>query len=226
MVEHLDASIGRVLDVLAAEGLADNTLVVFTSDNGGLSTAEGSPTCNLPFAEGKGWTREGGTRVCQMIRWPGQVPAGRVSGIPVTSTDFYPTLLAAAGLPLRPEQHCDGVSLLPLLRGGDAPGRDAIYWHYPHYSNQGGAPTAALVTGDGRWKLVESFEDHRLELFDLKEDEGELRNLAAERPDLAASLHRQLCEWRRDVAARIPQPNPEYERLAAIRPDVPNNAHV
>ena len=221
MVENLDRNIGRTLAALDEEGLSENTIVVFTSDNGGLATAEGSPTCNLPLAEGKGWNQEGGTRVCQMIRWPGVVRPNTLCHTPTTSTDYYPTFLEAAGLPLRPQQHCDGVSLMPLLRGGDHLDREAIYWHYPHYSNQGGAPAASLVSGN--WKLIEYFEDDHLELYDLDHDISETRDLAGQHPEILSRLHGMLRAWQKDVGARRPEPNPRYSRQV---PQVPNDAHV
>ncbi len=221
MMENLDTNIGRVLATLDEQGLTDNTMVLFTSDNGGLATSEGSPTCNHPLAEGKGWSQEGGTRVCQIARYPGIIPAGSRCDAATTSTDFYPTFLEAAGLPLRPQQHCDGVSIMPLLRGGDSLDREAIYWHYPHYSNQGGSPAGAVVSG--KWKLIEHFEDNRLELFDLQADLSETTNLAATQPDVAKRLLKLLQDWRDDVRAKIPEPNPHYPRMV---PKIPNNAHV
>jgi arylsulfatase A-like enzyme len=220
MIENLDANIGRVIQTLDDQGIADDTIVVFTSDNGGLATTESSPTCNLPLAEGKGWNLEGGTRVCQIVRWPRVVRPGSVCATPTTSTDYYPTFLEAAGLPLRPAQHCDGVSLMPLLCGGQGLGREAIYWHYPHYSNQGGTPAASMVSG--RWKLIEYFEDGRMELYDLERDVSETRNLAADQPDVTRHLRGMLRAWQRDVSAQIPTANPDWERL---RPALPNNAH-
>lgn len=208
MIENLDWNIGRLLAALDDESLAGNTLVVFTSDNGGLSTAEGSPTCNFPLIEGKGWMYEGGTRVCQIARWPGRTPAGSTCGVPVTSTDFYPTFLEAAGLPPRPGQHCDGISILPLMCGGQVE-RTAIFWHYPHYSNQGGTPGASVRSG--KWKLTQFFEDDHVELYDLGTDPGEKQNLADTRPDVAGRLTAQLTEWMHKVGAKKPAPNPDYE---------------
>ena len=226
MVEALDTSIGRLLSALEQEGLAENTIIVFTSDNGGLATAESSPTSNLPYIEGKGWNYEGGTRVCQIVRWPRAVPPRSICATPTTSTDYYPTLLEAAGLPPRPQQHCDGVSLMPLLRGGDQLDREAIFWHYPHYSNQGGAPAASVVSG--QWKLIEHFEGNRLELFDLENDPSETRNLAVQHPEIVGRLYALLHEWQKQIEAKFPEPNPDYQRLheAALQPAVPNNAHV
>jgi arylsulfatase A-like enzyme len=223
MMENLDTNIGRVLQTLEEEGLAQETLVIFTADNGGLSTAEGAPTCNFPFAEGKGWNYEGGTRVCQLARWPGVVRPGSVCRENVTSTDFYPTFLAAAGLPPRPEQHPDGLSLLPLLREEGGLDREAVFWHYPHYSNQGGAPAASLVSGE--WKLIEDFEDERVELYDLASDVSETRNLAEERRDVVDRLLPLLKAWQEEVEAIIPEPNPNYAEDFPQRPEVPNNAH-
>lgn len=223
MVENLDTNVGRLLDALEQEGLVDNTLVIFTSDNGGLSTAEGSPTCNLPLSEGKGWAEEGGTRVCKIVRFPGVTTPGTQTAAVTTSTDYYPTFLEVAGLPLRPAQHCDGTSFLPVLQNRAArPPRDAIFWHYPHYSNQGGEPASSILTSDGRWKLIEYFEDRRVVLFDLAGDISETRNIAAEHPQIVAQLTQRLHAWQQDVAAKIPQPNPQY---TGPRPAVPNNAH-
>jgi arylsulfatase A-like enzyme len=208
MVANLDSNVGRLLDALDETGLADDTIVIFTSDNGGLATSEGSPTCNHPLAEGKGWMYEGGTREPLLVRWPGVVRPGSRCSIPVTSPDFYPTLLHAAGAPPMPEQHVDGVSLMPVLQEGDALDRDAVFWHYPHYGNQGGTPGASVRMGD--YKLIEFYEDGRLELYNLREDVSEAHNLAAEKPDLARRMQRRLSEWLREVEARMPQPNPDY----------------
>ncbi len=207
MVQSLDESVGRVLDKLAELGLEENTIVVFTSDNGGLSTAEGSPTANAPLRAGKGWSYEGGVREPLLVRWPGVTPPGSVCRAPVMSTDYYPTLLEMARLPLRPRQHRDGVSLVPLLQGGTLPERP-LFWHYPHYSNQGGGPSGAIRLGD--FKLIEWFEDMRVELFNLQDDLGEQHDLAARMPEKVAALRQQLHDWRRRVDAQMPTPNPDY----------------
>ncbi|MCL2648404.1 MAG: sulfatase, partial [Phycisphaerales bacterium] len=196
MIENLDTNIGRLLDALAEEGLVEDTLVTFTSDNGGLATAQGAPTCNLPWSEGKGWNAEGGTRVCQIARYPKKIAAGSTCHTPVTTTDFYPTFLQAAGLPLRPKQHVDGLSMVPLFENPAASlPREAVFWHYPHYSGQGGAPAASLVTGDGRWKLIKFFEDNHLELYDLVNDPSETRNLASQEPERTRRLYALLQAW-------------------------------
>ncbi|NOY81313.1 MAG: sulfatase [Kiritimatiellaeota bacterium] len=208
MVENFDTNIGRVLTAIEELGMTEDTLVVFTSDNGGLSTAEGSPTSNAPLAEGKGWMYDGGVREPLLVRWPRVVRPGSVCETPVTTPDFYPTFLEAAGLPPRPEQHCDGVSLMPLLRGHAGLDRDAIFWHYPHYSNQGGTPGCSVRCGD--WKLIEFFEDGHLELYNLRDDISEDHNLAADRPVLVRELHDRLVAWREQVHGLIPEPNPNY----------------
>ena len=208
MIESLDESIGRILDALDESGQADNTLIVFTSDNGRLATSEGSPTCNAPLAEGKGWMYEGGTREPLMVRWPGTIEAGSTCSVPVSSPDFYPTLLELAGLDPIPQQHCDGMSFAPLLRGETSLKRDGIFWHYPHYGNQGGTPGSSVRAGD--YKLIEFFDDGRLELYNLRGDIGEEKNLAEREPEKRDELHALLKEWREKVEAKIPQPNPNW----------------
>jgi arylsulfatase A-like enzyme len=208
MVENFDANIGRLVRALKEAGAADNTAIIFTSDNGGLATSEGSPTTNAPLAEGKGWMYEGGTRVPLLVRLPGAARAGTVCPTPVTSPDLYPTILDLAGLPLIPGQHTDGVSLAGLLRRGEPPARDAIFWHYPHYGNQGGTPGSSVRLGDH--KLIEFFEDGRLELYNLRHDPSEEHDLAAEQPGVVRDLHRRLQAWRASVEARIPQSNPDW----------------
>lgn len=217
MVENLDSNVGRLLDAVQEAGLAENTIVVFTSDHGGLATSEGSPTCNAPLAEGKGWLYEGGTRVPLLIRWPGHLRAGATCATPVTGTDFYPTILEAAGLPPIPDQHVDGVSLMPLLREREDLKRDAIFWHYPHYSNQGGTPSCAMRQGD--WKLIQFFEDSRVELYNLREDISESRDLAGIQPERAAHMAIRLKEWMRSVGALIPRKNLNHpgKRATALR---------
>jgi arylsulfatase A-like enzyme len=206
MMESLDQSVGSVLAQLRTLGVESNTIVIFTSDNGGLSTAEGTPTSNLPLRMGKGWAYEGGVRVPLIVKWPGVTPAGQVNELPVVTTDFYPTLLDAAGLPLRPVQHLDGVSLTRTLRG-EPQTRGPIFWHYPHYSNQGGSPHSAVRDGD--WKLIEWLEDGRVELFNLRTDIGERNNLAEREPARAAELKERLTIWRKETGARMPTPKTE-----------------
>jgi arylsulfatase A-like enzyme len=206
MVEAMDQAVGKVLEALDRLDLARDTVVFFMSDNGGLSTSEGHPTCNLPLRAGKGWLYEGGIREPMIVRWPGVGPTAGVCHDPVISTDFYPTMLEMAGLPLKPGQHRDGHSMVPLLRQQARPEPRAFYWHYPHYGNQGGSPGGAVRLGD--YKLIEFYEDNRIELYNLRADLGERHDLAAEKPEKAAELRQMLRQWRQDVGAVMPQPNP------------------
>lgn len=201
MVEALDTAVGTVLGALRENNLSKNTVVVFLSDNGGLSTSEGHNTSNRPLRGGKGWVYEGGIREPYIIHWPGVTSAGTETKVPATSMDFYPTLLEVAGLQTRPEQHKDGVSLVPALKGNSSVGRDALYWHYPHYSNQGGFPGGAIRMGP--WKLVENYEDGNVRLFNIEEDIGEQRDLAEQHPGRVDRMRQRLHDWYEDVDARF-----------------------
>jgi arylsulfatase A-like enzyme len=208
MVEQMDSAIGRVLASLDRTGLGERTLVIFTSDNGGLSVEAGNPTSNLPLRAGKAWLYEGGIRTPWIIRAPGITQPDSVCETPVISTDFYPTMLDFTGLPQKPAQHLDGVSLVPLLKSQMLQ-RGPLFWHYPHYGNCGGAPSGAVRDGD--WKLIEWFEDGQLELFNLRDDLGEKNNLITQQPDKANALHEKLIAWRKEVNAIMPMPNPDYQ---------------
>ena len=212
MVETLDRCVGRVCEAVERAGTAEDTVVVFTSDNGGLSTAEGSPTTNLPLSEGKGWMAEGGNRVPLVVRWPGVTDdaAPALVETPVTSPDLYATVLDAAGVPVPDGQGVDAESLRALLRRSDGGlDRDALFWHYPHYGNQGGTPAAAVRTG--RWKLVEFFESDHVELYDLDADVREARDLSDDRTETVDGLRERLHAWLDDVGATFPSENPGYE---------------
>lgn len=207
VMHSLDESVGRILKKLDELHLSDRTIVVFTSDNGGLSVIEGPntpATSNTPLRLGKGYLYEGGIRVPCIIRWPSVVAAGQVCSVPVRSEDLFLTLAEAAGGKLPTDRELDGVSLLSLLQGKTKTlPRDYLYWHFPHYSNQGGRPCGAIRFGD--WKLIEHYEDGQLELFHLREDIGETRNLADQHPDLRDKLHRELVSWRKRINAQMPQ---------------------
>jgi arylsulfatase A-like enzyme len=211
MIEAMDAAVGTVLTALEENGVADNTLVIFTSDNGGLSTSEGSPTTNLPYRAGKGWLYEGGIREPLLVRLPGVTKPGTKSAFPVTSTDYFPTILEAAKLPLLPEQHIDGSSIVPALRdpARQAPGKP-LFWHYPHWGNQGGIPGAAVRLGD--WKYIEFYWSKKPELYDLSSDPGEKANLAAGKPEKAAEMKKLLDGFRGDTKALLPTPNPNHKK--------------
>ena len=218
MIETLDHSVNRVLQTLDELGLADNTIVIFTSDNGGLRhVQEGkqnvTATDNAPARGGKAMLYEGGIRVPLIIKWPGVTRPGSISTVPVISMDLYPTLLDMAGLPPRPAQHLDGLSLAPLLRGGETLQRGALFWHFPHYHSNVATPMGSLRAGD--WKLIEFFERNRTELYNLKDDFSEKHNLAAELPEKAAALRQQLHDWRTSVGALMPAANPKSPRTPA-----------
>lgn len=200
MVEAMDLAVGKVLKQIDDSGLAETTVVVFTSDNGGLSTSEGSPTSNLPLRGGKGWVYEGGIREPWIVRYPGVTKAGSESSQPISSIDLYPTLAAAAGVEVK--HKIDGIDLMPALKGGTLD-REALFWHYPHYSNQGGFPGGAVRMGD--FKLVERYEDGRLHLYNLKSDIGEKEDLAAKMPDQVNSMRDRLHAWYKEVDAKFLQ---------------------
>lgn len=210
MVEAMDTAIGKVLDSLEANGVAEDTLVVFFSDNGGLSTSEGSPTSNLPYRAGKGWMYEGGIREPLLVRWPRKGKAGRVCDVPVISTDFYPTILDVCGLAPIPGQHVDGVSFARLLEEPAADHvRPPLFWHYPHWGNQGGMPSSALRDGD--WKLITFAWKKTPALYNLADDPGERRDRAAERPEKLAELAAKLDALLEDTRAIPPSKNPRPE---------------
>lgn len=214
MVENLDSNVGRIVDALEARGKLADTVIVLTSDNGGLATAEGSPTTNAPLAEGKGWMKDGGVRVPLVVSWPGRVNSGVTDSV-TTSPDLYPTLLEVAGLPARPLQHVDGKDISKEWLG-EATDRGPVYWHYPHYSNQGGRPGAAVR--DGALKLIRYYETGEQELYDLSQDEGETEDLSVSRASEVVRLGGMLDEWIASVGALLPKPNPylrSFEPAAA-----------
>ncbi len=213
MVESLDESVGRVLTRLSELKLDQNTVVIFTSDNGGLTTSEGTPTANVPLRMGKGWPYEGGVREPLLVKWPGVTQPGSETAELMISTDYFPTFLEMAGLPLPSPQTIDGLSLVPVLRGGKHPERP-MFWHYPQYSNQGGGPVGVIRWGE--WKLLEWYEDMRVELYNLRDDLGETHDLAAQNPERVQTLSGRLHAWRREMDAQMPTPNPDYK--AAITP--------
>jgi arylsulfatase A-like enzyme len=207
MLQSLDEGVGRVVAALQETGLARRTIVVFTSDNGGLAVREGPhtpPTINAPLREGKGWLYEGGIRVPLIVSWPGAIAPG-VEPTPVTLIDLFPTLNALSG---GDGTAADGASLAALLNDGRPLPERPLHWHYPHYSNQGGRPGGAIRQGD--WKLIEQYETGRRELFHLGRDAGESRNLADSEPGRVADLAAKLAAWRQAVGAQAGRPNPDY----------------
>ncbi len=211
MVEAMDENVGRLMDELVKLDLDKNTIIVFTSDNGGLSTlypGRQAPTSNFPLRAGKGWCYEGGIRVPLIIRLPGNEEKTGESSVPVISMDFYPTLLELAGLPELPEQNMDGKSLARYLREGKEPERDALFWHYPHYHGSAWTPGAAVRSGD--WKLIEFYEKEKVELYNLKTDLGEKNDLSTVNPDKTSELLEMLHKWQDETGALMPEPNPAY----------------
>lgn len=207
MVEAMDQAVGKVLAKLEELQLTERTLIIFTSDNGGLSTSEGWPTSNVPLRGGKGWMYEGGIREPLIVAWPGVTKPGSEIAAPVSSPDFMPTLMDAAGVAQPESAVRDGISLRNALQESPAAER-ALFWHYPHYGNQGGAPAAAIRRGS--WKLILWYEDQKVELYDLSKDLSETTNLAASQPEKTAALRKELSEWQEKVGAKMPQNNPRY----------------
>lgn len=203
MVEKLDNSVGRIMAKLEAMGIADNTVVILTGDNGG-----DDPKTTGGLRDFKGFSHEGGVREPFIVKWPGKIAPNSSCDEMVIGTDFYPTMLEMAGLPARPEEHKDGVSILPLLTGKSKDlGRDVLFWHYPHYHRT--KPYGAIRHGN--MKLIEFFEDGELELYNLKADPGEKNNLAKKNPEKAQALLMELKAWRKSVGAQMPTPNPKYD---------------
>ncbi|MGH9341225.1 MAG: sulfatase [Acidobacteriota bacterium] len=210
MIESMDESVGRILQTLEELDLDGRTIIFFTSDNGGLMY-EGKRTepvtSNAPLRAGKGHLYEGGIRVPLIVKWPEVTRPGTTYSLPVTSADILPTVLEMAGV--ESDSLLDGKSLVPVLSGNGILDREAVYWHYPHYSNQGGEPGGAIRQGD--YKLIEFYRDGKLELYNLREDIGERHDLSQKMPEKTAELHGKLKAWRSSVGAAMPAPNPDYD---------------
>lgn len=215
LVEQMDDAVGLVLDKLKELGLDENTIVVFTSDNGGVASGDAFSTTNLPLRGGKGYQWEGGVREPYFIKVPG-LKNGASIDYPVTGADFYPTLLDLAGIPLKPEQHLDGISLKPLFEGQTLDGRP-LFWHYPHYGNQGGEP--ASMIREGKWKLIHYYEDDHQELYDLEADPREQTDVFSENSDVAERLGDLLQSYLEKVDANMPSADPDFD------PDLAKKQH-
>lgn len=215
MVEHVDHSVGRLLRKLDELNIADCTLVIFTSDNGGLRQRfDGQGplvTTNAPLRAEKGTLYEGGIRVPLIVRWRSVIKPNSVCHVPVCSADFYPTILEVAGLEEEITPNIDGESLMPLFMGTGGLKRNALYWHYPHYHHS--SPAGAIREGD--FKLIEFYEDEHLELYNLREDISEQSNLANRMPSKATELREKLTAWRKAIGAKMPMPNPDYDPARA-----------
>jgi arylsulfatase A-like enzyme len=206
LVESMDDAVGVVLRALDELKMTENTIVIFTSDNGGVSAGDAFSTSNLPLRGGKGYQFEGGIREPYLIKVPG-ITTGKTCSVPVIGTDFYPTLLDLAGAKLRPAEHQDGESLLPLLKGNMIKTRSLV-WHYPHYGNQGGDPTSIIREGD--WKLIHYYEDGHEELYNLSKDRPETNDVSKENPKLVQKLHDGLFSYLKSVNAKYPVKDPQY----------------
>ena len=211
MVEDLDTSVGRILDKIDSLKIAPRTIVIFTSDNGGLQkiyTGVGETvSTNAPLRDEKGTLYEGGIRVPLIVRWPGVTTAGRTIDAPATTADLLPTFCAMAGV-ANPKQPVDGASLAGIIGGEEKTlGREAIFFHYPHYHHS--IPGGAIRQGD--WKLIEFFGVDRVELYNLRTDLGEKHNVAAQHPERVKRLQRALADWRTQTGARMPTPNPKAD---------------
>ncbi|MDQ2658304.1 MAG: sulfatase [Bacteroidota bacterium] len=224
MVEAMDESLGRVMAKLKELDIDENTIVIFCSDNGGMAAGNfGRPsrilnpktpdvhvsTSNLPLRGAKGWLYEGGIRVATIVKWGGVKSPGSVSDAPIISTDFYPTILEMLGLPKLPKQHVDGKSIVPILKGKNDVNRDALYWHFPHYSNHGMQSPGGAVRYKN-FKLIEYYENGTVQLFDLDKDLGELNDISKQNPEKVKELKAMLHKWRESVNARMMPPNPNY----------------
>lgn len=214
LLEELDQSVGRIADAVDSAGIADRTLILFLSDNGGIEHEQSGRvvTSNQPLRGEKGTLYEGGIRIPAIARWKTQVPADSQCDTPMITMDVYPTAVELAGLAPLTSQPCDGISLAPVLRQPALPvARDTLFWHLPHYHHS--TPASAVRQGD--WKLIEFFENGALELYDLKNDRSEQMNLATREPERTKAMHAALMSWRQDINARMPVPNPNYDPARA-----------
>lgn len=207
LVETMDDAVGIVLNALNELDLAKNTIIVFTGDNGGVVAGDSYSTSILPLRGGKGYQFEGGVREPYFINVPG-LTKGQKNDTPVTGADFYPTILDIAGITLRPQDHSDGISLLPILKGETIAERPLI-WHYPHYGNQGGEPSSIIRLGD--WKLIHYYEDGHEELYNLKKDQGEHNDVSADNKEIVSDLSKRLFFYLKNVNAKFPVKDPEYD---------------
>ncbi|MFC1725157.1 sulfatase [candidate division KSB1 bacterium] len=206
MIESVDQAVGRLLDTLDELDLTERTVVIFTSDNGGLL---GHSTDNSPLRSGKGYPYEGGIRVPLIVRWPGVVQAGSVSHIPVTSVDYFPTICETSGAGLPRNHVIDGESIIPVLRNEGTMKREALYWHFPHYRGSDVVPYSIIRKGD--WKLIKRYEGKEFELFNLNDDLSEENDLSDDMPEKVNELNAELEKWITDTGAKMPGENPDFE---------------
>lgn len=216
MIENMDSNIGRIMNKLQQLHIDDNTLVIFTSDNGGLSTAEGSPTTNAPLRAGKGWLYEGGIRVPLIMYWKGKIISGTSSELPVTTADLFPTIANAINTNYQKEKEVDGENIFQLLKNPQANNNRKLFWHYAHYSNQGGRPGSAIRAGN--FKLIYHYEDDSVELYDVVNDIAEKNNIASAHSQITVQLKKELFNWLKQTNAGRPYRNPSYDPAAVSFP--------
>jgi arylsulfatase A-like enzyme len=212
MIETMDTNVGLLMAKLDELSIADNTLILFTSDNGGHNV-----TSNRPLRGCKGWLYEGGVREPWIVKWPGMTKPGSTCDVPVMNTDILPTVLEVCGLPTKPDLHKDGVSFASLLKGETKPVHDALFWHFPHYGNHGSGPCSSVRVGD--WKLIHWLEDDSVELFDVVNDPSEKTDLAARQPDRVKDLRARLDAWRKETDANMPRPKTAGQAVVPAGPD-------
>ncbi len=208
MIKCVDDNIGKLVRSLSDLGIDDRTIIIFTSDNGGLSTSEGSPTCNYPLKAGKGWLYEGGIRVPLIINDPLIRNMPGECNVPVSTIDYFSTIIDLTGI--KADIKTDGISIVPLLKAEQTAERP-LFWHYPHYSNQGGDPGSAIRYGS--YKLIDNFETGRQELYNLKEDISETTDISAKNPEKTKEMHNLLYEWRLKTNAKMMSPNPAWNKI-------------
>lgn len=213
MVQSLDDNVGRILDLLKNTGLDKKTVIIFTSDNGGLANAEGSPTSNLPLRGGKGWLTEGGIREPFIFKYPDLKKPGYVNDMPIITMDIFPTVLAFAGINQKPYYGLDGINLVPYLEGDKYTDRE-LFWHYPHYSNQGGDPGSVVRYGD--YKLFYDIETGKYELYNLKTDIGENNDISKQKPEITKRLKKILNEWKTEIHAKKMLSNPSWNGIDKV----------
>jgi arylsulfatase A-like enzyme len=211
LIEQVDEAIGSVLQTLKTNGLDKNTIVVFTSDNGGVTSGDNYSTNQLTLRGGKGYQWEGGIRVPYFIYVPWMHQKGNTIETAVTGADLFPTLLDLVAIPLKPEAHADGVSLEPLLKGENIANR-SLYWHYPHYGNQGGEPVSIMRKDN--WKMIHYWEDNHLELYDLNSDLGELNDLSSQYKDKVMVMEKDLMDWLKSMNTQYAEKDPTWDETA------------
>ncbi|MEJ7740338.1 MAG: sulfatase [Chitinophagaceae bacterium] len=211
VIKSVDENVGRITRLVDELDLSNNTLIIFMSDNGGIVGVKNRITSNLPLREGKGTSYEGGVRIPLIVKWKGRIKENIICDVPVIHTDFFPTVAELTGSDITGIRNIDGVTITPLLFGGNQLKRDELYWHYPHYHTEGATPFSAVRKGD--WKLIYYYETLKMELFNIKADPGELNDLATKQPEMAKTLYEKIKSWKQKLGAQDPVPNPAYDPL-------------